>query len=99
MSLQFSSECVITGAKSFNQTVDGIAHDFTKISVMVDFAEGVGVGGETVQYKWGKSENYKKIQDLPFPLKAKIDFELATTGSRQTTIVKNVTPLTSAPAK
>lgn len=97
--MKFTVESVITGAKPFNQTIDGTSHNFTKISVMTDFADGIGFGAETVAYKWGTSDNCKKIQDLEFPIKAKIDFEIVTTGTRQTTIIHNVTPITPAPTK
>lgn len=96
--MKFTNECVITGVKAFNSTIDGTSHNFTKISVMTDFAEGVGFGAETVQYKWGSSDNCKKLQDLDFPIKAKIEFEVVTTGSRLTQVVHNVTPLAPAPA-
>ena len=97
--MKFTVESVITGVKAFNNTVDGVNHNFTKISVMTDFAEGVGFGAETVSYKWGSSDNCKKIQDSQFPIKAKIDFEIVTTGSRQTTVVHNVTPLAPVATK
>jgi hypothetical protein len=99
MSMKFQLESVVTGVKAFNQSIDGVAHDFTKVSVMTDFADGVGFGGETVAYKWGNHTNCSKIQDLEFPFKAKLEMELATTGSRQTTVILNVTPLTPPPTK
>lgn len=30
--MKFTTECVITGVKAFNSTIDGTNHDFTKIS-------------------------------------------------------------------
>lgn len=91
--MKFISEAVITGAKSYNNTVDGVLHNFTKLFVMTDLAEQSGFGAATVEYKWGSSENIKKIQDMNFPFKAKIAFEIVTTGTRQTTIIHDVTPL------
>ena len=97
--MKFTTEAVVTGAKQFNQAIDGIEHNFTKLFVMTDLSDQSGVGSATVEYKWGTSDNYKKIQDLNFPFNAKISMEIVTTGTRQTTIIHDVTPLTSAPAK
>lgn len=91
--MKFTTEAVITGAKCYNNTVDGVLHNFTKVFVMTDLAEQSGFGAATVEYKWGSSENIKKIQDMNFPFNAKIALEIVTTGTRQTTIIHDVTPL------
>ncbi|MEB3767725.1 hypothetical protein [Acinetobacter sp. MD2] len=94
--MKFTTEAVITGAKHYNNAIDGVKHDFTKVFVMTDLAEQSGFGKATVEYKWGSSENIKKIQDLNFPFNAKIVLEIVTTGSRQTTIIHDVQPITTA---
>lgn len=91
--MKFTTEATITGAKSYNNTIDGVAHNFTKLFVLTDLSDQSGVGKATVEYKWGSSENIKKIQDLDFPVNAKIQMEIVTTGSRQTTIIHEVTPV------
>lgn len=94
--MKFTTEVTITGAKSYNNTIDGVPHNFTKIFVLTDLADQSGVGAATVEYKWGTSDNYKKIQNLNFPINAKVDMENVTTGSRLTTIVHNVSPVQAA---
>lgn len=91
--MKFTSEVTITGGKSYDNTVDGVHHNFTKIYVMTDLSAESGFGSATVEYKWGTAENAKKISNLPTPFLAKVDMEIVTTGNRQTTIVHNVTPI------
>lgn len=91
--MKFQTTAVITGAKSYNNTVDGTPHNFTKLYVMTDLSEQSGYGSATVEYKWGLSDNLNKIANQQFPFEAKIDMEIVTTGSRQTTIIHNVTPV------
>ncbi|MFU8928296.1 hypothetical protein [Acinetobacter puyangensis] len=92
--MKFTSEVTITGGKAYNNTIDGVSHNFTKIFVMTDLSAESGFGSATVEYKWGSAENAKKISHLPTPFNAKVDMEIVTTGNRQTTIVHNVTPIT-----
>ncbi|MFW2003242.1 hypothetical protein [Acinetobacter ursingii] len=91
--MKFTTESVITGAKSYNNVIDGVTHNFTKLFVMTDLADQSGVGAATVEYKWGSADNIKKIIDMDFPLKAKLSMEIVTTGTRQTTIIHDVTPI------
>ena len=91
--MKFTTESVVTGAKFYNNTVDGTLHNFTKIFVMTDLSKESGFGSSTVEYKWGSSENIKKIQDLPFPFTAKISMEIVTNGNKQMTIIHDVVPV------
>lgn len=92
--MKFTTEVVVTGAKSYNNAIDGVQHNFTKLFVMTDLSDQSGIGQATVEYKWGSSDNFKKIQDQEFPFKAKASMEIVTTGTRQSTIVHDITPLT-----
>lgn len=91
--MKFTTESVITGAKFYNNAIEGVQHNFTKVFIMTDLADQSGVGAATVEYKWGTAENIKKIEHLQFPFNAKVDMEIVTTGSRQTTIIHNITPV------
>ena len=95
--MKFTTEVTITGAKQYNNVIDGVKHDFTKLFVMTELSDQSGVGQATVEYKWGTSDNYKKIQDKDFPFAAKASMEIVTTGTRQSTIVHDITPV-STPA-
>ncbi|WP_336162849.1 hypothetical protein [Acinetobacter ursingii] len=88
--MKFTTDAVITGAKSYNNVVDGVQHNFTKIFVMTDLSNASGVGSATVEYKWGTSDNIKKIQDAAFPIQAKVDMEIVTNGNKQVTVVHDV---------
>ncbi|MDH1915125.1 hypothetical protein N5D81_03675 [Acinetobacter junii] len=91
--MKFTTEVTITGAKQYNNLIDGVKHDFTKLFVMTELSDQSGVGQATVEYKWGTSDNYKKIQDKDFPFLAKASMEIVTTGTRQSTIVHDITPV------
>ena len=91
--MKFTTDVTITGVKQFNNSIDGVQHNFTKLFVMTDLSDQSGVGQATVEYKWGTSENYKKIQDKEFPFAAKAAMEIVTTGTRQSTIVHDNTPI------
>lgn len=90
--MKFKTTEIITGAKAYNNTVDGVLHNFTKIYVMTGFGDS-GFGAATVEYKWGTSDNIKKIQDLPFPIEAEIHMEITTNGNKQMTIIHDVLPV------
>lgn len=91
--MKFTTEVTVTGAKQYNNVIDGVKHDFTKLFVMTELSDQSGVGQATVEYKWGTSDNYKKIQDKDFPFLAKASMEIVTTGTRQSTIVHDITPV------
>lgn len=91
--MKFTTEATITGAKSYNNVIDGVQHNFTKLFVMTDLSDQSGLGAATVEYKWGTADNIQKISHQQFPFNAKVDMEIVTTGSRQTTIIHNVTPV------
>ena len=96
--MKFKTNTTVRGAVTFNDTVDGTRHDFTKIFVDVDLSEQRGIGSCTVEYKWGVADNIKKIQELKFPFEAELSMEIVTTGNKQLTIVHDVKPL-PIPAK
>lgn len=97
--MKFTTEVTVTGAKQYNNVIDGVKHDFTKLFVMTELSDQSGVGQATVEYKWGTSDNYKKIQDKDFPFLAKASMEIVTTGTRQSTIIHDITPVAPAPTK
>ena len=91
--MKFTTEATVTGSKSYNNMIDGVQHNFTKLFVMTDLSNQSGLGAATVEYKWGAADNLDKIRNQQFPFNAKIDMEIVTTGARQTTIIHNVTPV------
>ena len=88
----------ICGCKAFNNTVEGVLHNYTKIYVETPFGE-TGFGYSTAEYKWGTSENIKKIQDLQYPFNAKITMEIVTNGNKTMTIIHDVVPVQGSAPK
>lgn len=91
--MKFKTQIKITGAKAFDGSVDGTQHDFTKLFVETALSENAGVGYATVEYKWGHAGNFEQIKHMNFPFEAVAEMEIVTTGSRQSTIIRNISPL------
>lgn len=80
--MQFVSKAIITGAKRFNDTVEGTKYDSTTVFVEVamDGRNGNAMGKATQPFPWGTSENYARIAHLPVPFEAELTFEMVTNG-------------------
>lgn len=88
-------EMIITGAKSSLGEYEGRSYDSTKIYVQTKMNDQSGemVGFATSEYAWGSSANFTKLKDLDFPLKAKVNFEIVTTGKNSKMVVVDVQPI------
>lgn len=94
--MKFKTQIKIMGAKAFDGSVDGTQHDFTKLFVETALSENAGVGFATVEYKWGRAENFDTIKNMSFPFEATAEMEIVTTGSRQSTIIRSIAPVKGA---
>ena len=74
----------VLGARSFNDTIEGQKHDFTKLSVVMENPErGTTVGWGAVEIQWGDHSNLEKLKHIPidqWPLKVELDIKLTTKG-------------------
>lgn len=88
-------EMIITGAKSSKGEYEGRSYDSTKIYVQTKMNEQAGemVGFATSEYNWGASSNFNKLKDLDFPLKAKVEMEIVTSGKNSKMVVVDVHPI------
>lgn len=88
-------QVIITGAKRSKGEMEGRPYDSTKIYVQtsMDRNNVDMVGFATVEYTWGDSNNYYKLRDFDFPIKAEIEIELVTSGRNTKMIVTDVQPL------
>lgn len=88
-------EMIITGAKSSSGEYEGRTYDSTKIYVQTKMNEQAGemVGFATSEYNWGASSNFNKLKDLDFPLKAKVEMEIVTSGKNSKMVVVDVHPI------
>ncbi len=98
-------QVVVIGAKCFkgdvksDRTGQDNHYDSTTIFVQMRMGGDNNAGYTQVEYKWGDSENFKKIRDLVFPFQAEIDTdEEANARGIAKTIVNDLKPvLTTAP--
>lgn len=88
-------EMIITGAKSSSGEYEGRIYDSTKIYVQTRMNEQNGemVGYATSEYNWGSSANFAKLKDLDFPLKAKVELDIVTSGKSSKMVVLDVQPM------
>lgn len=71
----------VLGVRRFNDTVEGTKHDFTKVVVETRFNDSDDKAGfDAVHIPFGKSDQFDKLKDLPFPLMAELDIEMTTAG-------------------
>ncbi len=89
---------LVLGARSFNDTIEGQKHDFTKLSVVMENPErGTTAGWGAVEIQWGDHSNLDKVKHFSidqWPMKMELDIKLTTKGYE----VTGVKPLSSAPA-
>lgn len=93
--MQFQTQGKVTGATQFNDTVEGVTYDFTKLHIetSLDDSKGNAKGSATVAYEFGKSDEFKKMEHLSFPFMADLTMELVTTGKVQKQRVVAMKPL------
>lgn len=76
------SNFFVLGAKSFKGTVEGKDYDSTTLFVVMDVSEkrGNSIGQNSVEMKFGKSDEFQKLKDLKFPVNAELALKLTTSG-------------------
>ncbi|MGB2784562.1 hypothetical protein [Psychrobacter sp.] len=91
-------EMIITGAKSSSGEYEGRSYDSTKIYVQTKMNDQSGemVGFATSEYNWGDSSNFNKLKDLEFPIKAKVEMDIVTSGKNSKMVVTDVQPVVAS---
>lgn len=72
----------VIGVRKFNDVVDGVKYDFTKLRVQmpVNTNSGNEVGFDVQDIPYGEHSNFDSLRNLPFPVVAELDVELTTKG-------------------
>ncbi|HJW54704.1 MAG TPA: hypothetical protein VJ577_05470 [Burkholderiaceae bacterium] len=86
----------ITGIKGSKGMMDnGTAFDSTKVYIetKLDESKGTQKGFATVEYNFGKSDEFDKLKHLPVPFVAEVEFEQVTNGKTVKTIIGSLVPL------
>ena len=98
--MKFTITARVTGAKYFNDSVEGQHYDKTTLYIETDLDDGNGrcFGKCTMPYEWGSSENYAKISHLKQAFEADVTFEQVTTGKAQKMRVVDLKPKARAAA-
>lgn len=93
--MKINQQLTITGMKSSKGEFEGTAYDSTKVYAMTDMDEtkGNAKGFATVEYPFGKSDEFEKFKQLPYPFKADCEMEFVTSGKAQKMILLSIKPL------
>ncbi|MBW7902265.1 MAG: hypothetical protein H3C26_12340 [Rhodocyclaceae bacterium] len=80
--MEFKGKFQILGAKGFKGEVEGTNYDSTTIYVVMPVSERAGTekGFNAHPIKFGKSDEFAKMKNLPFPIEAELDLTLTTKG-------------------
>lgn len=94
--MKFQTEVTVTGMKPSKGDFEGTSYDSTKVYVETELSPGKG--SATVEYTFGKSDEYAKFEHLPFPFVAVADMEIVTSGKAQKTVITGLKPKQVAPS-
>lgn len=96
--MKMNQTLTITGMKAFKGEVEGTMYDNTKVFAMTDMDESKGnaKGFATVEYAFGKSDEYEKYKALAFPFKADCELEFVTNGKTQKMVLSSLKPISPA---
>lgn len=87
-------QATLTGAKFFNDTVDGNAYNTTKLYVLLgmDTSTGRAIGQASGEYTYGTSDNFPKVSEMlkAGPARVELTLEQVTSGKAIKTIVTDV---------
>ena len=96
-----TEQVVIAGARPSKGEVEGNPYDFTELYIQQSLNPENARGVATVPYKYGKSDNYhqqfEKLPNASYPIKAEADFLSITNGRGAVTrVITAVRPVAKA---
>lgn len=89
------SVMTVTGVKMFKGDVDGNFYDKTTLFCRIDLddSRGTAKGFTVTEFPFGTSEEYAKLEKLPFPVRAEVEFQDVMSGKRFVRRVVGFKPL------
>lgn len=93
--MQYKADGVVTGFTKFKGSIDGQDIDANTVFVEVSIGN-MGKGTRTVARKCVDENVIKKIEHLPFPIKAEIVLEEQATAKKEQLVVLEIKPLQAA---
>lgn len=96
--MQIEKDVVVKGAGFFAGNVEGTAYDNGQVFIEEAFdpSKENYKGFRTVEYKCVDSQVVRPLMHLPFPITAKVSFEIGATKRGQSITVMRVVPLEAA---
>jgi hypothetical protein len=96
--MKFTTRAIVTGIKgSKGRMENGTEFDSTKVYIQTDLDDSkeMGKGFVTMEYNWGKSENFQAMKHGVFPVECEVDLEVVSNGKTQKTIVNGLRPVSA----
>jgi hypothetical protein len=83
--MEMKAQMLVLGAKFFKGAIEGQSHDVTKLFVAMPVSEKEAetygkTGCDSIDMKFGKSDEYQKLKHLTFPVQAELSLKLTTDG-------------------
>ena len=81
----------LLGAKKFKGDIDGNKIDSCTVLVATPMpsATGNAVGFTAANMRFGESDNFKKLENLKFPISAMVTVEMTSTGKGMVPVLKD----------
>ena len=76
-------QLTVVGAKQFNDTVEGVKYNHTKLLVLLPFPRSrieSNCGNDVAQAPFGTFENYAQFKNAKYPLVIDAEYEVTTRG-------------------
>lgn len=101
--MKLQTRITVTGMKRSKGTLEnGNPYDSTKVYALTDLddSKGNGMGQATVEYTFGKSDEFDKFKQLAqsFPIECDAEVEIVTNGNTQKTNLVALRPVQRAAA-
>jgi hypothetical protein len=91
----------LLGAKKFKGDIDGNKIDSCTVLVatQMPFQTGNAVGFTAANMRFGDSDNFKRLENLKFPIAVVITVEMTSTGKGLSPVLRDFSVQPQAPAK
>lgn len=90
--MQYKADGVVTGFTKFKGDINGESIEANTVFVEVSIGS-MGKGTRTVARKCASEDVIKKIEHLPFPIKAEIVLEEQATKNKEQLVVLDIRPV------
>lgn len=79
--MSFKAKFLVLGVRCFNDEVEGVRHNFTKVNVVMDMPDRKNANGQDcIAMNWGDATNFEKLSEVVFPMELELTINPTTKG-------------------